>query len=180
MHTVSSVLRQCGADAPQRNCVAIAIRANASVAMKGLLFFFFYRPLSSFPTQDPLVAQAGPGTSALKVSCLRKRSRRALCRNCRFPSAKKPHGHSACKRFRAMIMTEPPNRRLGHCGFRRSAHRPPLTKRQEYILFEGTILLALLITWLPNGSACQLTCLLSNNIYSRDRQHLLVSAGSKI
>jgi type IV secretion system protein TrbI len=51
---------------------------------------------------------------------------------------------------------------------------------KEYVLFEGTILEALLINRLDGSFAGPVTCLLSNNVYSHDRQHLLIPAGSKI
>jgi type IV secretion system protein TrbI len=51
---------------------------------------------------------------------------------------------------------------------------------KEYVLFEGTVLEALLINRLDGSFAGPINCLVSNNIYSRDRQHLLIPAGSKI
>jgi type IV secretory pathway VirB10-like protein len=51
---------------------------------------------------------------------------------------------------------------------------------KEYVLFEGTILEALLINRLDGSFAGPVACLLSNNVYSHDRQHLLIPAGSKI
>jgi type IV secretory pathway VirB10-like protein len=51
---------------------------------------------------------------------------------------------------------------------------------KEYVLFEGTILEALLINRLDGSFAGPVTCLLSDNVYSHDRQHLLIPAGSKI
>lgn len=51
---------------------------------------------------------------------------------------------------------------------------------KEYVLFEGAVLEALLINRLDGTFAGPVSCLLSNNIYSHDRQHLLIPAGSKI
>ncbi len=51
---------------------------------------------------------------------------------------------------------------------------------KEYLLFEGTILEALLMNRLDGGFAGPVTCLLSDNVFSHDRQHLLIPAGSKI
>jgi type IV secretory pathway VirB10-like protein len=51
---------------------------------------------------------------------------------------------------------------------------------KEYVLFEGTILEALLINRLDGSFAGPVSCLVSNNVYSHDRQHLLIPAGSKI
>ncbi len=57
---------------------------------------------------------------------------------------------------------------------------PPSHEGKEYVLFEGTILEALLINRLDGSFAGPVSCLLSNNVYSHDRQHLLIPAGSKI
>ena len=47
-------------------------------------------------------------------------------------------------------------------------------------MFEGTVLEALLINRLDGSFAGPVSCLLSNNVYSHDRQHLLIPAGSKM
>ncbi len=57
---------------------------------------------------------------------------------------------------------------------------PALHQGKEYVLFEGTVLEALLINRLDGTFAGPVSCLLSNNVYSHDRQHLLIPAGSKI
>ncbi len=51
---------------------------------------------------------------------------------------------------------------------------------KTYILFEGTILETVLINRLDGGFAGPVECLLSTDVYSSDRQHLLVPAGSKL
>jgi type IV secretory pathway VirB10-like protein len=51
---------------------------------------------------------------------------------------------------------------------------------KTYVLFEGTILESVLINRLDGGFAGPVECLLSTDVYSNDRQHLLVPAGSKI
>lgn len=51
---------------------------------------------------------------------------------------------------------------------------------QTYVLFEGTILETVLINRLDGGFAGPVECLLSTDVYSNDRQHLLVPAGSKL
>ena len=48
------------------------------------------------------------------------------------------------------------------------------------MLFEGTVLEALLINRLDGSFSGPISCLLSNNVYSHDRQHVLIPAGSKI
>jgi type IV secretion system protein TrbI len=51
---------------------------------------------------------------------------------------------------------------------------------KTYMLFEGTILETVLINRLDGGFAGPIECLLSTDVYSNDRQHLLIPAGSKL
>jgi type IV secretion system protein TrbI len=51
---------------------------------------------------------------------------------------------------------------------------------KKYVLFEGTVLEALLVNRLDGSFSGPVSCLLSNNVYSHDRQHVLIAAGSKI
>ncbi len=51
---------------------------------------------------------------------------------------------------------------------------------KTYVLFEGTILETVLINRLNGGFAGPVECLLSTDVYSIDRQHLLIPAGSKL
>jgi type IV secretion system protein VirB10 len=51
---------------------------------------------------------------------------------------------------------------------------------KTYVLFEGSILETVLINRLDGGFAGPVECLLSTDVYSNDRQHLLVPAGSKL
>ncbi len=51
---------------------------------------------------------------------------------------------------------------------------------KKYVIFEGTFLEALLINRLDGSFSGPVSCLLSNNVYSHDRQHLLIPAGSKL
>ena len=57
---------------------------------------------------------------------------------------------------------------------------PSSSGGKKYVLFEGTILEALLINRLDGSFSGPIVCLLSTNVYSRDRQHVLIPAGSKI
>ena len=54
------------------------------------------------------------------------------------------------------------------------------TEGKRYVLFEGTVLEALLINRLDGSFAGPVSCLLSTNVYSHDRQHVLIPAGSKL
>jgi type IV secretory pathway VirB10-like protein len=51
---------------------------------------------------------------------------------------------------------------------------------KNYILFEGTILETVLINRLDGQFAGPIECLLSTDVFSNDRQHLLIPAGSKL
>ena len=51
---------------------------------------------------------------------------------------------------------------------------------KTYVLFEGTILETVLINRLDGGFAGPVECLLSADVYSNDRQHLLIPAGTKL
>lgn len=56
----------------------------------------------------------------------------------------------------------------------------PAATGKSYILFEGTVLESILINRLDGQFSGPIECLLANDIYSHDRQHLLIPAGSKI
>jgi type IV secretion system protein VirB10 len=51
---------------------------------------------------------------------------------------------------------------------------------KNYVLFEGTILETVLINRLDGGFAGPVETLLSSDVHSSDRQHLLIPAGSKL
>lgn len=51
---------------------------------------------------------------------------------------------------------------------------------KKYVLFEGTILETLLINRLDGTFAGPVSCLVTNDVYSHDRQRLLIPAGSKV
>ena len=51
---------------------------------------------------------------------------------------------------------------------------------KPYLLFESTILETVLINRLDGSFAGPVECLLSTDVYSNDRQHLLIPAGSKL
>jgi type IV secretory pathway VirB10-like protein len=57
---------------------------------------------------------------------------------------------------------------------------PNTASGKNYVLFEGTNIDALLINRLEGSFAGPVSCLVSDNIYSHDRQHLLIPAGSKV
>jgi type IV secretion system protein VirB10 len=60
------------------------------------------------------------------------------------------------------------------------AGAPAAASGKTYILFEGTVLETVLINRLDGQMAGPVECLLSNDVYSHDRQHLLMPAGTKL
>jgi type IV secretory pathway VirB10-like protein len=60
------------------------------------------------------------------------------------------------------------------------AGAPATATGKTYVLFEGTVLESVLINRLDGQFAGPIECLLSSDVYSHDRQHLLVPAGSKL
>jgi type IV secretion system protein TrbI len=57
---------------------------------------------------------------------------------------------------------------------------PAAATGKNYVLFEGTVLETVLINRLDGQMAGPIECLLSNDVYSHDRQHLLIPAGSRL
>ena len=51
---------------------------------------------------------------------------------------------------------------------------------KTYLIFEGTVLETVLLNRLDGQFSGPVECLLANDVYSHDRQHLLVPAGTKI
>jgi type IV secretion system protein TrbI len=61
-----------------------------------------------------------------------------------------------------------------------AAGSPNAAAGKPYLLFEGTILETVLINRLDGSFAGPIECLLASDVYSNDRQHLLIPAGSKL
>ena len=51
---------------------------------------------------------------------------------------------------------------------------------KNYVIFEGTILETVLLNRLDGQSTSSVECLVTNDIYSHDRQHLLIPSGTKV
>ncbi len=60
------------------------------------------------------------------------------------------------------------------------AGAPATAAGKTYVLFEGTVLETVLINRLEGQMAGPVECLLTNNVYSHDRQRLLIPAGAKL
>jgi len=51
---------------------------------------------------------------------------------------------------------------------------------KKYVLFEGTVIETVLINRLDGSFAGPVNCLVTTDVYSHDRQHVLIPAGSKV
>ncbi len=51
---------------------------------------------------------------------------------------------------------------------------------KRYVVFEGTVIETLLINRLNGTFSGPVTCLVTNDVYSHDRQHILIPAGTKL
>jgi type IV secretory pathway VirB10-like protein len=60
------------------------------------------------------------------------------------------------------------------------AGAPVVVTGKSYVVFEGTVLETVLLNRLDGANSGPIECLLTNDVYSRDRQHLLVPASSKV
>ena len=85
----------------------------------------------------------------------------------------------------ATVRSTPPTPQFGGTG-ENSATRSTLPielvadRNRNYVLFEGTILESVLMNRLDGSFSGPVECLISNDIYSHDRQHILIPAGSKV
>ena len=57
---------------------------------------------------------------------------------------------------------------------------PATATGKTYVLFEGTVLETVLINRLDGQFTGPVECLLTNDVYSHDRQHLLIPSGTKL
>src|SRR5579859_2507220 len=60
------------------------------------------------------------------------------------------------------------------------ALNPNLAIGKDYTVFEGTLLEAVLVNRLDGDFSGPVMCMLTNDVYSKDRLHLLIPAGSKL
>src|SRR5208337_4093715 len=60
------------------------------------------------------------------------------------------------------------------------AGAPATATGKTYVLFEGTVLETVLINRLDGQFTGPVQCLLTSDVYSHDRQHLLIPAGTKL
>jgi type IV secretion system protein TrbI len=60
------------------------------------------------------------------------------------------------------------------------ASAPAAATGKTYVLFEGTVLETVLVNRLDGQMSGPIECLLTTDVYSHDRQHLLIPAGTKL
>jgi len=85
---------------------------------------------------------------------------------------------------------QPRNQQPGNTTAEKEEKRAPETSStstplnaasgKTYVLFEGTILETVLLNRLDGDFAGPVECLVTNDIYSHDRQHLLIPSGTKV
>lgn len=99
-----------------------------------------------------------------------------------LPKAKLPHplpppdgaGKRGTTAPASHQQSDPPNPYVAEPGaFNRATGK-------KYVLFQGTVIQAVLVNRLEGSFAGPVTCLVTNNVYSHDRQHLLIPAGAKV
>jgi len=140
-------------------------------------------PTDTFAMQDPLVTQAG-AELAREGQLLGQMQQAGLMQQLPFPRGTPASPKAA---------VPPTTSDQAQSAFSQSkavgeAQKPAVPASavpashdgKDYVLFEGTVLETLLVNRLDGAFAGPVSCLLSNNVYSHDRQHLLIPAGSKI
>lgn len=128
--------------------------------------------------QDPLVAQAG-AELAREGQLFAQAQQAGLIPQLPLPSAVQALPRTTLPASESGQDQAEPSKSAPDRG----AQKSPIASTHEgkdYVLFEGTILEALLINRLDGSFSGPVICLLSSNVYSHDGQHILIPAGSKI
>jgi len=132
----------------------------------------------AFGMQDPMVTQAG-AEFARESQLLAQAEQAGLMPQLPIPSGTQAAPKAAVPRAMLDQNQSESSKSKPLVEAERSAV-PASHDGKDYVLFEGTVLEALLINRLDGTFAGPVSCLLSSNVYSHDRQHLLIPAGSKI
>ena len=130
-------------------------------------------------TANPPTAQAGvdptvPPTEAALVAQMLKDSQIAASKPTPFASA-----NTTTQVHGAPVNTVEASRQEKEAN-NPAAAQAAAAAGKTYILFEGTILESVLLNRLDGQFVGPVECLLTNDVFSHDRQHLLIPAGSKI
>ena len=132
----------------------------------------------TFAMQDPLVTQAG-AELAREGQLLAQAQQAGPMQQLPFPSST-PASPKAAVPPTTSDQEQSASSQSKAVGEAQKPAVPASHDGKDYVLFEGTVLESLLINRLDGTFAGPISCLLSSNVYSHDRQHLLIPAGSKI
>lgn len=144
-----------------------------------------YRRNAIAPNSDglaPQIAPHSPVDPALAQDQLTSQALAELARQSQlFPQAQQT-GVAPAQRAVAQPNTSPQNP-VSTTKTTEAQSAPTasdLDSSKDYILFEGAVLETVLINRLDGSFSGPVECLVANDVYSHDRQHLLIPAGSKV
>jgi type IV secretory pathway VirB10-like protein len=130
------------------------------------------------PTAQPQAASQSPDTFQL-AQLLKEIQPSALAQQ--LSTVQPEETASAQSRTRSVQTVEPiPGRKEADHPAAAGVESGNAAAGKSYILFEGTVLETVLINRLDGQFSGPVECLLANDVYSHDRQHLLIPAGTKI
>jgi type IV secretory pathway VirB10-like protein len=76
--------------------------------------------------------------------------------------------------------TSPDTAAAGHEAKQATPSAAPAAPGKTFVLFEGTVLESVLVNRLDGAMSGPVECLVTNDVYSHDRQRVLIPAGSKV
>jgi len=127
------------------------------------------------PAEQAVVDPTVPPTEAALVAQMLRDSQIAASKPTPTPS-----GSDAAQVHGAPGNTAEASRQEKEANNPAAAQMPAAAAGKTYTLFEGTILESVLLNRLDGQFVGPVECLLTNDVFSHDRQHLLIAAGSKI
>ena len=131
-----------------------------------------HAPESDQPTSPSTTNPANGGTDAAQLAQLLKEMQPIVAPQAPGSAAGPTHTDSA----------ETNNERKEESRSPAAAQSGALTAAagKTYVLFEGTVLETVLINRLEGQFSGPIECLLTTDVYSHDRQHLLIPSGTKV
>jgi len=135
---------------------------------------------SSSTPEPPAAAPQSVATEAALLSQMLKDAQ--LANTLQAISATQPNVLSTTQTHNSSVNAAEANRQPKEVNNPAAAQMitSPAAAGKTYILFEGTVLESVLINRLDGHFSGPVECLLANDVYSHDRQHLLIPAGSKV
>ncbi len=128
-------------------------------------------PMAADSAQDQLISQAA-AELARQGQLLAQMQRENIPKL--TPTAS-PQGQAPSSKPTASDKPEAPN-----LSTNAPAVELPSNGTKRYVLFEGTILESVLINRLDGSFSGPVECLVAQDVYSHDRQHVLIPAGAKV